>query len=250
MEQGWRATEKEIKDIARQVLKILIYLHAQQPPVIHRDITPGNLIRRADGKIFLVDFGAVQHSYYTTLMRGSTTVGTIGYAAPEQWTPKAIPATDLYSLGASLLYLLTHRNPGDLSSDGLRIEFREQVSISIGLTNWLEKMLQPAAEDRFANARESLAALSRSQYMMSLPKGEWKGWLQGWTSLSGVGVAGFVVVAGLNTYKWAFLSSLGYYPDGLCETDAVTLLSLNRLAVFLYPGLVCCGVYPRGMRRY
>jgi len=201
VEQGWRATEKEIKDIARQVLEILIYLHAQQLSVIHRDITPGNLIRRADGKIFLVDFGAVQHSYYTTLMRGSTAVGTIGYAAPEQWTPKAIPATDLYSLGASLLYLLTHRNPGDLSSDGLRIEFREQVSISIGLTNWLEKMLQPAAEDCFPNARESLAALRRSQYMMSLPKGEWKGWLQGWTSLLGVGVAGFVIAAGLNTYK-------------------------------------------------
>jgi len=100
VEQGWRATEKEIKDIARQVLEILIYLHAQQPPVIHRDITPGNLIRGADGKILLVDFGAVQHSYYTTLMRGSTAVGTIGYAAPEQWTAKAIPATDLYSLGA------------------------------------------------------------------------------------------------------------------------------------------------------
>ncbi len=100
VEQGCRGTEREIKDIARQVLEILIYLHAQQPPVIHRDITPGNLIRGADGKILLVDFGAVQHSYYTTLMRGSTAVGTIGYAAPEQWTNKAIPATDLYSLGA------------------------------------------------------------------------------------------------------------------------------------------------------
>ncbi len=217
MEQGWRGTEKEIKDIARQVLEILIYLHAQHPTVIHRDITPGNIIRGADGKVFLVDFGAVQHSYYTTLMRGSTAAGTIGYAAPEQWTSKAIPATDLYSLAASLLYLLTHRNPGDLSSDGLRIEFRERVSISIGLTNWLEKMLQPAAED---------------YVMVSLPKGEWKGWLQGWTSLLGVGVAGFVVVAGLNTPLRAFLSSLGYYPDGLCETDSVTLSFLKQVGSF------------------
>jgi len=104
VEQGWRGTEKEIKDIAGQVLKILIYLHAQHPSVIHRDLTPGNIIRGADGGIFLVDFGAVQHSYYTTLMRGSTAVGTLGYAAPEQWTSKAIPATDLYSLG--LLYCI------------------------------------------------------------------------------------------------------------------------------------------------
>ena len=84
-------------------------------------------------------------------------------------------------------------------------------------------MLQPAAEDRFPSAGQSLAALRRSQYMVSLPKGEWKGWLQGWTTLLAVGVAGFVVVAGLNAYKWAFLSRLGYYPDGLCEADSVTL---------------------------
>ena len=222
-QKGRRLKEKEVKDIAQQVLKILIYLHSITPPVIHRDIKPGNLIRTEEGKIFLVDFGAVQHTYYTTLMRGSTAVGTIGYAAPEQWTSKAIPASDLYSLGATVLFLLTHRNPAELSEDDLRIEVRDHVNISEGFANWLEKMLEPIPEERFPTARDSLTALRRSPFVVPLPQGEWIGWLQGGMSLLGVGVAGFLVVYGLNAYKWALLSRAGFYPEKLCENEEVTI---------------------------
>ena len=227
-QKGRRLKEKEVKDIAQQVLKILIYLHSITPPVIHRDIKPGNLIRTEEGKIFLVDFGAVQHTYYTTLMRGSTAVGTIGYAAPEQWTSKAIPASDLYSLGATVLFLLTHRNPAELSEDDLRIEVRDHVNISEGFANWLEKMLKPIPEERFPTARDSLTALRRSPFVVFLPQGEWIGWLQGGMSLLGVGVAGFLVVYGLNAYKWAFLSRAGFYPEELCENEEVTLSFLEQ----------------------
>ncbi len=171
----------------------------------------------------MVDFGAVQHTYYTTLMRGSTAMGTIGYAAPEQWTSKAIPASDLYSLGATVLFLLTHRNPAELSEDGLRIEVRDHVNISEGFANWLEKMLEPIPEERFPTAQDSLTALRRSTFVVPLPQGEWIGWLQGGMSLLGVGVAGFLVVYGLNAYKWAFLSRLEFYPEELCENEEVTL---------------------------
>ncbi len=227
-QKGRRLKEKEVKDIAQQVLKILIYLHSITPPVIHRDIKPGNLIRTEEGKIFLVDFGAVQHTYYTTLMRGSTAVGTIGYAAPEQWTSKAIPASDLYSLGATVLFLLTHRNPAKLSEDGLRIEVRDHVNISEDFANWLEKMLEPIPEERFPTAQDSLTALRRSTFVVPLPQGEWIGWLQGAMSLLGVGVAGFLVVYGLNAYKWAFLSRGGFYPAGLCENEEVTVSFLKQ----------------------
>ena len=70
VESGWRTNEKEVKDIAQQVLEILKYLHSLDPPVIHRDVKPGNIIRDDDGKIYLVDFGAVQNTYYNTLMQG------------------------------------------------------------------------------------------------------------------------------------------------------------------------------------
>ncbi len=110
VENNWRTNEQQIKNIAKQILEILIYLHSLTPPVTHRDIKPQNIIYDNE-KVFLVDFGAVQDTYYNTFMRGSTVVGTYGYMAPEQFRGQAVPATDLYGLGATLLFLLTHRSP-------------------------------------------------------------------------------------------------------------------------------------------
>ncbi|MHC5725246.1 MAG: serine/threonine protein kinase [Nostoc sp.] len=159
VESRWRTSEDEVRRIAIQILEILIYLHSLKPPVVHRDIKPQNIIRRDDGQVFLVDFGAVQHTYYTTFMRGSTVVGTYGYMAPEQFRGQAVPATDLYALGATLLFLLTHCSPADLQSDGLKINFRPRVQISEEFADWLEKMLEPDTEDRFSSAQEAWQVL-------------------------------------------------------------------------------------------
>ena len=140
---GWRTTEAQVKQIAAQILSILDYLHSLEPPVIHRDIKPQNLILDESGKVYLVDFGAVQNTYYNTLMRGSTIVGTYGYMAPEQFQGKAVPATDLYSLGATLLFLLTHRSPAELPQNALKLDFKSQVNISEAFVEWLEKILEP-----------------------------------------------------------------------------------------------------------
>ena len=98
--------EKEVENIAQQILEILKYLHSLDPPVIHQDIKPRNIIRDDNGKIYLVDFGAVQNIYHNTSMRAKTVFVTYGYMPSEQYRGKAIPATDLYSLGATLLHLL------------------------------------------------------------------------------------------------------------------------------------------------
>jgi serine/threonine protein kinase len=174
VEEGWRTTEVEVKAIASQILEIFIYLHSLQPPVIHRDIKPHNLIRSDRGEIFLVDFGAVQNTYYNTLMRGSTVVGTFGYMAPEQFQGKAQPATDLYGLGATILYLLTHRSPAELPHDTLKINFRSQVNISAGFANWLEKLLQPDLEDRFTSAKDALDGLSDRYLLINTIRNKWK----------------------------------------------------------------------------
>ncbi|MBZ8180769.1 serine/threonine protein kinase [Oscillatoria salina] len=163
VQKGWHANEEEVKNIAKQVLKILKYLHSWTPPVIHRDIKPQNIIRQSDGKIFLVDFGAVQDVYRNTLIKGSTFVGTIGYMAPEQFQGVAFWASDLYGLGATLLFLLTHRNPEELPAKRLKIDFRSRVQISSEFADWLEKMLEPAVEDRFPSAGKALARLSKLQ---------------------------------------------------------------------------------------
>jgi eukaryotic-like serine/threonine-protein kinase len=156
---GWRGSEAEIKDIAAQILEILIYLHELQPPVIHRDIKPQNLIRRSDRMITLVDFGAVQDTYRHTQISSSTVVGTYGYMAPEQYRGKALPVSDLFGLGTTLLFLLTGRSPADLPEIRMKIDFRRAVSISQGFAKWLEQMLEPASEDRFSSARTGLEAL-------------------------------------------------------------------------------------------
>ena len=161
---GWHGSEADIKEIAEQVLHVLIYLHELNPPIIHRDIKPQNIILRPNGKIVIVDFGAVQDTYRNTQVGGSTVVGTYGYMPPEQFRGKAIPATDLYALGATVLFLLTGRSPADLPEVRFKINFRSSVNISPSFANWLEKMIQPAIEDRFSSAHEALKVLSGISY--------------------------------------------------------------------------------------
>lgn len=159
VQKGWHSDENQVKQIAIQLLEILKYLHSLKPPVIHRDIKPENIILRQDGQVFLVDFGAVQDVYRRTVTRGSTFVGTLGYMPLEQFRGQVEPASDLYSLGATLLFLLTHKSPDDLPHNKMKIDFRSSVRISDEFADWLDKMLEPAIEDRFSSASASLAAL-------------------------------------------------------------------------------------------
>ncbi|MBE7382708.1 MAG: serine/threonine protein kinase [Leptolyngbya sp. SIO1E4] len=158
---GEQFSEAEVRRIAREILQILQYLHGLTPPIVHRDIKPQNIIRRDDGKIFLVDFGAVQTVFREATTFGSTVVGTYGYMAPEQFRGQAYPTTDLYSLGATLLHLLTHQHPGDLPQTRLKYEFRPYVKISEPFAQWLEGLLEPLAEDRFDLANTALVALTQ-----------------------------------------------------------------------------------------
>ena len=83
--------------------------------------------------------------------------------APEQFRGQAYPATDLYGLGATLLYVLTHTSPSDLPQNRLKIEFRDQVQLSADFADWLERMLEPMVEERFASATAAIAALTQPQ---------------------------------------------------------------------------------------
>jgi serine/threonine protein kinase len=161
VQQGWQPGESQVKDIAVQILDILVYLHSLVPPVIHRDINPRNLIRQPNGKVFLVDFGAVQEIYRNTITQGGTFIGTLGYTALEQFRGQVKPASDLYSLGATLLFLLTGQSPDTLPHQRMKLAFRDQVQISPEFANWLEQMLEPAIEDRFPSAQAARSALPK-----------------------------------------------------------------------------------------
>ncbi|MEM6436055.1 MAG: serine/threonine-protein kinase, partial [Cyanobacteria bacterium P01_D01_bin.115] len=157
---GERFSETEVERIAAAVLAVLQYLHGLNPPIIHRDIKPQNLIRGNDGCIYLVDFGAVQTAYREATAFGSTVVGTYGYMAPEQFRGQAYPTTDLYGLGTTLLNLLTHQNPGDLPQKRLMIDFRPVITVSERFADWLDGLLEPLVEDRFPSAEAALDVLT------------------------------------------------------------------------------------------
>lgn len=104
--------EKDVLKWCRQLLEILAYLHGQEPPLLHRDLTPDNIILRADNSVFLIDFGAANE--FVGQATG-TMIGKQCYIAPEQLRGKASQASDLYALGGTLHYLLTGDDPEPLS---------------------------------------------------------------------------------------------------------------------------------------
>ncbi|MFU8802847.1 MAG: serine/threonine protein kinase [Bradymonadaceae bacterium] len=155
MKAGLRFDEDGAKAFLKEMLEILVYLHGFAPPIIHRDIKPSNIMRRPDGSLALIDFGAVQTVIASTL-GGSTIVGTTGFIAPEQFFGQALPASDLYSLGATMVQLLTHKHPSELEMEMMKLQFRNFINVSEELILLLERLLEPTVEDRFQSAREAL----------------------------------------------------------------------------------------------
>ena len=166
LDKGKRFTEAQVRKIATEVLEILIYLHELSPPILHRDIKPSNLIWGKNRQIYLVDFGAVQDRA-TAEGVTFTVVGTSGYAPPEQLWGRAVAASDLYALGATLIHLLTGTAPADLPQDNLRIQFTDRVSLDSGFADWLEQLTEPAPERRYSTARQALEALKASASLPS-----------------------------------------------------------------------------------
>lgn len=158
LDQGRQFHELEVRQIARQMLNLLNYLHGLSPPVLHRDIKPSNLLLNPSGTLFLVDFGAVQDG---VAKAGATftIVGTYGYAPLEQLGGQATLASDLYALGATLIHLLTGIAPSQFYQTDGRIQFTKGVSLNPGLIRWLWRLTAMNVHDRFPTAPEALAAL-------------------------------------------------------------------------------------------
>ena len=200
VDDGWRPTEKEVESIAVQLLEVLQYLGSLRPPVAHRDVKPGNvLLDRESGKVSLVDFGATADAAVTAAVAeemaaarasrrgggggggvnpaggfamGSTMVGTFGYCAPEQMLGGVTPVSDLYSVGATLLFLLSGCAPSTMPQSRLKINFRGFVTIeSARLEAVIARLLEPAAEDRFQTAGEAIKALTAPEAPASASRG-------------------------------------------------------------------------------
>jgi hypothetical protein len=160
--------EVRLRDIAEQLLEVLAYLHRQSPPVLHRDVKPANIIIGNDGKVSLVDFGAVQNQG----SKGTTIIGTSGYMPAEQLIGRAIPASDVYAAGALLVHAATRVHPADLEVSRLKLQWRAQAHVGEALADWIDRLISPSIEDRPQNADEALRLLNLvgSQQVALIPK--------------------------------------------------------------------------------
>ncbi len=155
---------EEIKQIALSLLEILVYLQNRMPPVIHRDIKPENILIDKRKKIYLVDFGLARRK--GAVAASSMMGGTMGFMPPEQLFNRPLTeASDLYSVGATLIVLLTGTPSvkiGELVDEENRFDFQHlDPSLNPDFVRWLKKMVAPNAKHRYQNAAAALKALER-----------------------------------------------------------------------------------------
>ena len=160
---GRTFSESDLQQIAEKLLNILIYLHQQQPSIIHRDIKPSNILLadrtgNSVGQVYLIDFGAVKNA---AVSEGGTitVVGTYGYMPPEQFGCQTTHASDLFSLGATLIYLATGKHPTELPSKNGKIAFESSVQLSHLFVSWLNRAIELNCDRRWQSATEALQAL-------------------------------------------------------------------------------------------
>jgi serine/threonine-protein kinase len=153
-----RLDEKTVTDWGMQVADVLDYLHSRPKPIIYRDLKPANLMIDGNtGRVMLIDFGIAR--WVSQQEKGVTAVGTMGYAPPELFSGRVQPASDVYSLGATMFHLLTGADPQD--NPLLIFDFTKNPrprQIAPGISSEMELILMRSVEykpeDRFRTARE------------------------------------------------------------------------------------------------
>lgn len=157
--EGRRFSLDELFRLLEMLADVFAYLHHQQPPIVHRDIKPSNLILKEDGQFALIDFGSVRNGLLP--QGGSTVVGTFGYMAPEQFQGRAMPASDLYGTGVTLLALLTGITPEQLPHRGLQLDARKALPSSTPepWLNLIERLTSIDPDARNVDLRQLLPRL-------------------------------------------------------------------------------------------
>lgn len=147
-------SENEAVKLIQQVCSIAMHLHGLEPPVVHRDITPENLILQPDGSLKLVDFNVAQQKSTQTT---ATIVGKHAYIAPEQFRGRPTTQSDIYSIGCTMHYLLTGQDPEAITRSSPR-------SVTEDVSEWaneiVEKATAASTDMRYADIKDMLIDLA------------------------------------------------------------------------------------------
>lgn len=142
LEEYGAQSQENVVEWAKQLCDVLGYLHSRKPPIIYRDMKPANVMLKPDGNITLIDFGTARE-YKSKNIADTTCLGTIGYAAPEQFggMGQTDARTDIYCLGATLYHLVTGMNPCEPP-----YEIKPIRQINPALSNGLEKIIMKCTQ--------------------------------------------------------------------------------------------------------
>lgn len=147
--------ETDVIKLLQDILEVLDFVH--QNNVIHRDIKPGNIMRRQDGKIVLIDFGGVkQVKNNPTSRQSSVVIGTPGYMPYEQIYNNAQFCSDIYAVGMLAIGALIGENPVDIPTDSKTLQpiWRKNTQVSNEFADVLDKMVQFHYVERYESVSE------------------------------------------------------------------------------------------------
>ena len=163
LETSGAQSQDDVIEWSKQLCDVLGYLHAQNPPIIYRDMKPANVMLKPDGNVSLIDFGTARE-FKSTSVEDTTCLGTQGYAAPEQYGGhgQTDPRTDIYCLGATMYHLITGHNPSTPPYEMYPIRYWNPM-LSSGLEEIITKCTQRNPDDRYQSCAELLYALDHFQ---------------------------------------------------------------------------------------
>lgn len=171
LEEHGGQQESGVVEWAKQLCDVLGYLHSRTPAIIYRDMKPANVMLKPDGTVTLIDFGTAKN--YEINYGETTGIGTIGYAAPEQYIGSGLgrtdARTDIYCLGMTLYHLLTGQDPcrNLISDTSIRAV---NPALSRGLDSIIRKCTAHQPEDRYQSCEELMYDLENYEILEPLYK--------------------------------------------------------------------------------
>lgn len=173
--------QEDVINWSIQLCGVLSYLHKRKPPIIYRDMKPGNVMLKPDGNVMLIDFGAARE--FKDGASGDTScLGTKGYAAPEQYGGggQTDERTDIYNMGATMYHLVTGKDPTRPPYEMRPIREWDR-SLSTGLEEIIRYCTKNDPDERYQTADDLLYALNHYREMehgyRKKKEGQWKRFL-------------------------------------------------------------------------
>lgn len=221
---------------AKQLCDVLSYLHNQKPPIIYRDMKPANIMLKPEGNLKLIDFG-IAREYKQNNMTDTVSLGTRGYAAPEQFggMGQTDARTDIYCLGVTLYHLLTGQNPAEPPYELYPIR-QWNLSLSSGLEYIVQKCTQLNPDDRYQNCDELMYALEHYDEMDENYRKKEKKKLTGFITVTAFSLVMFI--AGI-VFMFLSISENNRDYDSKINistaTDYNSKIEIYKEAINLYP---------------